>query len=259
MGTSFETKQGVRTDLAQRLPATLELTGAAMLIAIIGGVGIGVLVSTRQNKLTDHVGRFFALVGSSTPPYWAGLILLLIFSARLHWLPGPGRLDSRSLPPTHLTGVYTIDALIHGQFGLLWQALRHLVLPAFVLGWGVMGTVSRIVRASMLDALNQDYVRTARAKGVREIVVLFKHAFRNAMLPAMTIIGFSVAYLITAAVLVENIFSWPGIGSYAVASAESLDFPAIMGVALLGGTAFLIANLVTDIGYAAADPRIRLS
>jgi peptide/nickel transport system permease protein len=259
LGTSFESKQNVRTDLAQRLPATLELTVAAMLFAVIGGVGIGVLVATRQNRFTDHAGRFFALLGSSTPPYWAGLILLLIFSARLHWLPGPGRLDSRSLPPTHLTGAYTVDALVHGQFALYWQAVRHLVLPAFVLGWAVMGTISRIVRASMLDALHQEYVRTARAKGVRESVVLFKHAFRNAMLPALTIVGYSVASLITAAVLVETIFSWPGIGSYAVASAESLDFPAIMGVALLGGIAFLVANLLTDIGYALADPRIRLS
>jgi ABC-type dipeptide/oligopeptide/nickel transport system permease component len=259
LGTSFTTKQNVRTDLAQRLPATMELTLAAMAIAVVGGVLIGVLVATRQNRLTDHLGRLFALVGSSTPVYWSGLILLLIFSSKLHWLPGPGRLDSRSLPPPYHTGFYTIDALLSGQLSAFWEALRHLALPAFVLGWGVMGTVSRIIRASMLDALNQDYVRTARAKGVRESAVLFKHAFRNAMIPALTIVGFSVAYLITAAVLVETTFSWPGIGSYAVASAESVDFPAIMGVSLLGGVAFLLANLVTDIAYALADPQIRLS
>jgi peptide/nickel transport system permease protein len=259
LGVSFRTKGDVRGDLFARLPATLELTAAALLIAVVGGVAIGILVATRPNRLTDHVGRLFSLIGSSLPLYWSGLILLLIFYAHLGWLPGPGRLDPRSLPPGEITGFYTVDSLLHGQFGTWWEAVRHLVLPAFVLGWWVMGIVSRIVRASMLDALTQDYVRTARAKGVRESVVLFRHAFRNALIPAMTIVGYSAAYLITGAVFVEVTFDWPGIGSYAVASAESLDFPGIMGVALLGGAFFLIANLVTDVGYALADPQIRLS
>jgi ABC-type dipeptide/oligopeptide/nickel transport system permease component len=258
-GTSFVTKNNVGTDLAARLPATLELMAAAIVIAAVGGIGIGVLVATRQNKLTDHVGRFFALVGSSTPVFWSGLVLLLFLSTRWHLFPGPGRLDSRSLPPPRYTGFFVADTLLAGDFSLCWQAIRHLMLPAFVLGWGVMGTVSRIVRASMLDVLNQDYIRTARAKGVREPVVVLKHALRNALLPALTIVGFSVAYLITGAVLVEQIFSWPGIGSYAVTAAESLDFPAIMGVTILGGAAFLIASLVTDLAYAVADPQIRLS
>jgi peptide/nickel transport system permease protein len=258
-GTSFVTKQSVVSDIGRRLPATLELTFVAMVIAIVGGVLIGVLVATRHNKMSDHVGRVFALVGSSVPVYWSGLVLLLIFSVKLGWLPGPGRLDSRSVAPEDVTGIFTVDALLDGDLSKCWEAVRHLVLPATVLGWGVMGTVSRIVRASMLDVLGQDYIRTARAKGARERAVVFHHAFRNAMIPAMTIVGFSVAYLITSAVLVESIFSWPGIGSYAVNAAQTLDFPAIMGVCLLGGVAFLLANLVTDLGYALADPRIRLS
>jgi peptide/nickel transport system permease protein len=161
--------------------------------------------------------------------------------------------------PTDRTGFYTIDSLLDGNLPLFWETVRHLILPAVVLGWGVMGTVTRIVRASMLDVLGQDYVRTARAKGARESTVVFKHAFRNAMLPALTIVGFSVAFLITGAVLTESIFSWPGIGQYSVKAAQTLDFPAIMGVCLLGGIVFLLANFVTDIGYALADPRIRLS
>jgi ABC-type dipeptide/oligopeptide/nickel transport system permease component len=258
-GTSFVTKQPVADDLRDRLPATLELTIAAMMVAVVGGVLIGVLVAIRHNKLTDHAGRLFSLLGSSIPVYWSGLVLLLIFSVHLGWLPGPGRLDSRSVAPTDRTGFYTVDSLLDGDLEKFWEALRHLVLPAVVLGWGVMGTVTRIVRASMLDVLGQDFVRTARAKGARESAVVFRHAFRNAMLPALTIVGFSVAYLITGAVLTESIFSWPGIGQYSVKAAQTLDFPAIMGVCLLGGIVFLLANFVTDIGYAFADPRIRLS
>lgn len=258
-GTSFVTKQPVVDDLRDRLPATLELTIAAMFVAVVGGVLIGVLVAIRHNKLTDHAGRFFSLLGSSIPVYWSGLVLLLIFSVHLGWLPGPGRLDSRSVAPPDRTGFYTIDSLLDGDVALFWEAVRHLILPAVVLGWGVMGTVTRIVRASMLDVLGQDFVRTARAKGARESTVVFKHAFRNAMLPALTIVGFSVAYLITGAVLTESIFSWPGIGQYSVKAAQTLDFPAIMGVCLLGGLVFLVANFATDIGYALADPRIRLS
>jgi peptide/nickel transport system permease protein len=258
-GTSFVTKQPVVDDLRDRLPATLELTIAAMMVAVVGGVLMGVLVAIRHNKLTDHAGRLFSLLGSSVPVYWSGLVLLLIFSVRLGWLPGPGRLDSRSVAPTDRTGFYTIDSLLDGDVDKFWEAVQHLVLPAVVLGWGVMGTVTRIVRASMLDVLEQDFVRTARAKGARESAVVFRHAFRNAMLPALTIVGFSVAYLITGAVLTESIFSWPGIGQYSVKAAQTIDFPAIMGVCLLGGMAFLLANFVTDIGYALADPRIRLS
>ena len=258
-GTSFVTRQPVVDDIRHRLPATIELTVAAMAIAIVGGVGLGVLAAVRHNKLVDHVGRLFSLVGSSVPVYWSGLVLLLIFSVRLGWLPGPGRLDSRSVAPTGRTGFYTVDSLLDGDLSKFWEAVRHLVLPAVVLGWGVMGSVSRIVRASMLDVLGQDYVRTARAKGARESVVVFRHAFRNAMIPALTIVGFSVAFLLTGAVLTESIFSWPGIGQYSVKAAQALDFPAIMGVCILGGVVFLLANFVTDIGYALVDPRIRLS
>jgi ABC-type dipeptide/oligopeptide/nickel transport system permease component len=259
MGTSFVTKGPVSSDIALRLPSTLELVFAAIVIAVIGGIGIGVLAAVRQNKFTDNLGRLFTLIGSSTPQYWSGLVLLLILSTRLHLLPGPGQLYAQVYAPPRYTGFYVIDALIAGNWQVAWQAVEHLILPAFILGWGVMGSIARIVRASMLDVLGQDFVRTARAKGVRETSVVMSHALRNALLPALTIVGFSVAYLLSGDVLVEDIFQWGGIGSYAVTAAESLDYPAIMGVVIVGGIAFLVASLLTDIGYAFADPQIRVA
>jgi peptide/nickel transport system permease protein len=155
--------------------------------------------------------------------------------------------------------MFTIDALIAGNVGKFLEAIHQLVLPSLVLGWSVSGIISRLVRASMLVVVHQDYLRTARAKGAGELRVLLAHALRNALLPALTIIGFSFAYLITGAVLTETIFSWPGIGAYAVDSARSIDHPAIIGVTLIGATAFLLANLLTDIAYAFANPKISLS
>jgi peptide/nickel transport system permease protein len=259
MGTSFRTKQNVRDDLSDRVPATLELTVAAMLLAVTGGVALGVVAAVRRNGLTDHLARLFALIGSSLPVFWTGLVLLFLLYAQLGWFPGPGRLDLRATAPDKITGVFTIDALLAGDLGTFTDALKHLVLPACVLGWAVMGIISRLVRASMLDILNQDFVRTARAKGLPERNVVLRHALRNALIPTLTIIGVSFAVLITGAVLTESIFSWPGVGSYAVDSSRSLDFPAIMGVSIFGGTVFVIVNLITDISYAFADPRIRLS
>ncbi|WP_150120700.1 ABC transporter permease, partial [Sulfitobacter sp. HI0040] len=187
------------------------------------------------------------------------LIMLYVFSVQLKWTPGTGRLDARTRPPEEVTGFYSIDAVLAGDWALLLQVLSHLALPALVLGWSVIGIVARLVRSSLLEALGQDYVRTARAKGASERVVLMNHALRNALIPVLTVLGFTFAYLITGAVLTEAIFSWPGIGSYAVAAARSLDYPAIGGVTIVGATAFLLANLVTDIAYAWANPRIKVS
>jgi ABC-type dipeptide/oligopeptide/nickel transport system permease component len=258
-GTSFRTKQPVAHDLLDRLPATLELVIAAMIIGSISGIVLGVLAARFRDRAIDHVARLWALIGSSTPVFWSGLILLYIFSVVLGWLPGPGRLDARTTPPDGMTGFLTIDALLTGDMALFRDALHHLVLPALVLGWTVMGIVSRLVRASMLDVLSQDYITAARARGAGEVRVLLNHALRNALVPTLTIIGFTFAYLITGAVLTEAIFSWTGIGSYAVDAARNLDYPAIMGVTIVGGAAFLLTNLATDIAYAFADPRIRLS
>jgi peptide/nickel transport system permease protein len=259
LGTSFRTRRPVATDIEERLPATLELVIVAMIFGTTSGILLGVVAARFRNRNADHAARFFALIGSSIPVFWSGLILLYLLSVEFHWLPGPGRLSARTDPPPFTTGLYTVDALIAGQWGVFFQALEHLLLPGFVLGWAVMGIISRLVRASMLDVLGQDYILAARARGAGDRRVLMHHALRNALIPTLTIVGFSFAYLITGAVLTETIFAWPGIGSYAVDSARSLDYPAIIGVTLVGATAFLLANLVTDVAYAIANPRIQLS
>ena len=258
LGISFSSRRPVMEDIAARLPATFELVCAAMIFATVTGIALGILSARCHDRLPDFLSRLFAPLGSSLPVFWSGLILLYVLSVQLQILPGPGRLDPRSQPPSDLTGFYTIDALLTGQIGLFFEALSHLLLPAFVLGWSVVGIITRLVRSSLLDVMGQDYIRTARAKGAGEMRVLINHALRNAMLPALTIIGFSFAYLITGAVLTEAVFSWPGIGSYAVSSARSLDFPGIIGVTLVGSLAFLICNLLTDIAYAFANPRVKL-
>ncbi|MBB3021305.1 peptide/nickel transport system permease protein [Microvirga lupini] len=259
LGTSFTTKRPVLQDLLERLPATLELVIAAMIIGTVLGIALGVLAAYYRNGWLDHGSRLFALVGSSLPVFWSGLGLLFIFSVQLGWLPGPGRLDARLQPPPMITGMITLDTLLAGDLAAFVDALHHLILPAFVLGWTVTGTISRLVRANMLEVLNQEYVLTARAKGAGELRVLLHHALRNTLVPTLTVIGHSFAYLITGAVLTETIFAWPGMGSYAVEAARALDYPAIIGVTVVGGVTFLVTNLLTDIAYMLANPRIRLS
>ncbi|WP_342640528.1 ABC transporter permease [Rhodoligotrophos ferricapiens] len=259
LGTSFVTKRPVTEDIGERFPATLELVIWAMIIGGTGGIILGVLAAYYRDTLIDHGARLFALIGSSMPVFWVGLGLLFLTSVKLGILPGPGRLDARISPPPFVTGMVTIDALLAGQFRVALDAAYHLILPAFVLGWTVTGIVSRLVRASMLDVLNQEYILTARAKGAGERRVLFHHALRNTLIPTLTVMGHSFAYLLTGAVLTETVFSWPGVGSYAVSAARSLDYPAIIGVTIVGGLAFLVTNLITDIAYAAANPKIRLS
>ncbi|TPI57370.1 ABC transporter permease [Mesorhizobium sp. B3-1-3] len=258
LGISFRTKRPVSQDLLARLPATLELVIAALLVGSVSGILLGVLAARMRDTIVDHLVRLFALLGSSLPVFWSGLAVLSIFSVQLGILPGPGRLDSRSTPLDPITGFYTVDALLHGNMSSFFEAVLHLILPAAVLGWSITGIISRLVRASMLDVLGQDYIMMARAKGASSKRVLFHHALRNALIPAITVIGYSFAFLITGAVLTETIFSWPGIGSYAVDSARALDYPAIMGVTMLGGAAFLLTNLLTDLTYVLVDPRIKL-
>lgn len=258
MGTSFRTRQPVRDDLLQRLPATLELTLASLVIGTGTGVGLGIVAARRRNTRIDSLSRLFALIGSSLPVFWAGAILLFVLWAQLGIAPSPGRLDSRVAEPLHRTGMYTVDSLLAGDLTRFWDAVSHLLLPSAVLGWVLMGTITRLVRASMIEVLDQDYIRTARAAGISERLVMRRYALRNALLPTLTIVGLAFAVLITGAVLVEIVFTWPGIGTYAVESSRNLDIPAVMGVSILGGFIFLMANLVTDVLYAFVDPRIRL-
>lgn len=258
MGTSFITRRPVAQDVLYRLPATLELVTAAMIIGSVMGISLGVLAAAFRNTVIDHAARFFALFGSSVPVFWLGLALLYVFSVQWGVLPGPGRIDARAAMPPTVTGFATIDSLIAGNFPLFLNALSHLILPAFVLGWAVAGTISRLVRANMLEILGREFILTARAKGAGEFRVIVRHALRNTLVPTLTVIGYSFAYLLTGAVLTETIFSWPGMGSYAVEAARGLDFPAIIGVTIVGGVVFLFTNLITDVAYVIANPRVRL-
>lgn len=259
MGTSFVTRQPVARDLMMRIPATFELVIAAMIIGSAVGVIFGLLAAYYRDTAIDQGARIFSLFGSSVPIFWLGLAVLFLFSVKFQILPGPGRLDPRMAAPPVVSGFITIDALLAGNWTAFKDALMHLVLPSAVLGWTVAGTISRLVRANMLEVMEREFILTARAKGAGEMRVVLRHAFRNILVPVLTVISYSFAYLITGAVLTETVFAWPGMGSYAVTAARSLDFPAIIGVTIVGGVMFLITNLLTDIAYVLANPRVRLN
>ena len=258
LGISIRTRRPVADDLGDFLPATIKLTLAAMLITIVLGVTLGVLAAIKRNGWIDGLARLFALIGGSLPIFFLGLLALSIFYSRLRWLPGPGRLDALIKPPTHLTGLYVVDSLLTGNWQALRNSLAHLVLPALTLGYFSTAVLLRMTRSAMLDVLGQDYVRTARAKGLSERLVLTRHALRSALIPVMTTIGITFGSLLSGAVLTETIFSWPGLGRYATASAVSLDFPAVMGVALVAAVVYPLVNMLVDIGYHALDPRVRV-
>ncbi|WP_442579999.1 ABC transporter permease [Mesorhizobium sp. ASY16-5R] len=259
MGTSFVTRRPVSTDLMARLPATFELVISAMVIGSVVGIALGLLAAYYRDSAIDQGARLFSLFGSSVPIFWLGLALLYLLSVQYQILPGPGRINPRMTPPPVVTGFMTIDTLLAGNMAAFRDALAHLVLPAAVLGWTVAGTISRLVRAYMLEVMEREFILTARAKGAGELRVVLRHAFRNILVPVLTVISYSFAYLITGAILTETVFAWPGVGSYAVTAARSLDFPAIIGVTIVGGVMFLVTNLLTDIAYVMANPRVRLS
>ena len=258
LGESVTTRRPVMQDLEQFVPGTLELALYSMVYSIAVGVPLGLVAATRYNRWQDHVSRFFALIGTSIPVFWLGLLALYVFFFRLHWLPGPGQLDvGMKRPPRH-TGMITVDSLIAGDWKTLWSALRHIVLPAVVLGSYAMGIIARMLRSSLLSALGDDYVRTGRAKGLTERKVVIGHALRNALIPTVTVLGLTFASLLAGAVLTETIFSWPGIGRYSVQAALKLDYPGLFGVTLVVAIAYVIVNLLVDILYGFLDPRIRV-
>lgn len=256
LGISIRTRRPVADDLRDFLPATIELSLAAMGVTIVLGVSLGVLAAVNRNGWLDGLARVFALVGGSLPIFFLGLLGLAVFYSRLRWLPGPGRLDATMAPPAEITGLYVVDSLLTGNWAALENSLAHLVLPAVTLGYFSTAVLLRMTRAAMLDVLGQDYVRTARAKGLGERLVIWRHALRNALIPVITTIGLTFGSLLSGAVLTETIFGWPGLGRYATASAVSLDFPAVMGVALVAAIVYPLVNMLTDIAYHALDPRI---
>jgi peptide/nickel transport system permease protein len=258
MGVSISTHQPVAIDLSQHLPATIELAVTAMILSLLIGVPLGVLSAVRRDTVIDQIGRGGSLVGVSMPVFWLGLVALLIFYARLGWAPSPGQLSPRLARPPFVTGFVILDALLAGRGDAARDAIAHLVLPALFLGSYSVGVITRVMRGSMLDVLGEDYVRTARAKGLPGAIVTVRHAARNALLPVLTVIGLSFGGLLSGAVVTESVFAWPGLGSYAFRSATSLDFPAIMGVGIVVASVYVLVNLLVDVAYAVVDPRIRM-
>lgn len=258
-GESTLSRRPVAEDLADYLPATLELAVAAILVAGTLGLGLGILAATFHRRWPDLTVRMIALVASGVPVFWLGLLLLQLLYLDLGVVPGPeGRLSAGVDPPPTITGAYTLDALLTGRWSTFGDAIWHLVLPSLVLGSFFLGLLARITRASMLDVLRAPYLVTARSKGLTPRQILFGHSLPNALLPTITILGLAVGGLLAGAVLTETVFSWPGIGRYAVDAAKALDYQAILGVTFLIGVIYVLTNALIDIVYAGLDPRIRL-
>lgn len=258
LGQSSLTHDAVTHDLGQFIPATAELALYSIVIAAVFGIAFGVIAAMRRNRPTDHVLRVVSLGGISMPTFWIALVALYLGFFKLGWFPGADRLDPGVLPPPHKSGLYTIDALLAGQWGLFVQALHHLVLPALVLAAFNVSLLTRYTRSAVLEVVGNDYVRAARAKGLPERVVVTRYILRAALPSVVTVLGLVFANVLTGAVLVEKIFSWPGIGQYAYQAAVNLDVPAIAGVSLFVAVVYITVNFIVDVLYGVIDPRIRV-
>lgn len=255
-GYSLTSHRAVSADLVDYLPATIELTVGAIVMILVIGIPLGVVSAVWPNSIVDVIGRAVSITGSAVPAFWLGLMAQLVLFDQLGWFPSGGRLDPKVTPPPHLTGLYLVDSLLSGNIGLLVQSFWYLILPAAVLGYGSLAVLTRMVRASMLEVLAQDYVRTARSKGLKQQAVVIRHALRNALLPATTVMGLQIGFLLGGALLVEDVFSWPGIGRYATLATLNLDYNAIMAVTLVAAFIYVIVNLGVDILYLVIDPRV---
>lgn len=262
-GTSIGTKQPVLGEILARLPATLELIAAAMLIAIPVGIALGVLSARWRGRPPDIVVRLVSIVGVSLPAFFLALVLQVVFFRTLDLLPLAGRTSAdlrfTSNPLESVTGFNVIDSVITGNWTALGDATYHLILPAIALAAYPLGLIARMTRSSMLETFDQDYIRTARAFGLRSALIDYRLALRNAILPVLTVVGLTLGYLLTGSFFVEIVFNWPGLGTFAVHSLLSVDYPAIMGIALLGAIGYVLINLVVDLAQAWLDPRVRLT
>jgi ABC-type dipeptide/oligopeptide/nickel transport system permease component len=260
-GTSPITTRPVADDIKEYLPNTIELTMAAMLIAVVVAVPLGIVSATHRNSIGDHLARLLALFGVSAPGFWVAMVLQLLFYYRLGWVEDPGgRLSNavlRAHPVETVTGFLLVDTVLTRNWVAFRDALEHLILPSITLALPLVALISRMVRSSMLEVLRQDYVRTARAKGLTERLVVGRHAFRNAIIPTVTVIALSFGWLLTGAVVTEVVFYWPGIGQYAVGAVMSFDFPAIIAFTAISAAIFVLVNLAADVVYAYLDPRVR--
>jgi dipeptide transport system permease protein len=258
-GTSLTTGQPVITDIKQRLPASAELTLLGLIISILVAVPLGIAAAVKQGSIIDHACRIVATAGVSLPVFFTGLILVYLFYFILGWSPAPlGRLDIFYSTPPHVTGFYLIDSLIAGQFETFRSALSQLMLPAATLAIFSLAPIARMTRASMLAVLASEFVRTAVASGLSRFTVIVTYAFRNAMLPVVTTLSMVFSFLLGANVLVEKVFAWPGIGSYAVEALIASDFAPVQGFVLTMAVMYVLLNLIIDILYGVIDPRVRL-
>ena len=261
LGTSIATKRPVLQELTTRLAATLELLGAATLLSILIGVPLGVMSARLHGKPLDMFVRTISILGISMPAFWLGLLLQLLVAHAFNLLPTAGRVDSSlrfSSPITEITGFYLLDSLLTGNWVAFADVLRHLILPAITLAAYPIGLVARMTRATMLEVLEQNYIRTARAYGIRERVIVYSYALKNAISPTLTVIGLTLAYSLTGAFFVEIIFNWPGLGLFTARSFLNLDYPAIMGMTLFAASGYVVVNLLVDLLQAWIDPRISL-
>jgi peptide/nickel transport system permease protein len=257
-GTSIISGVTIAEEIKIRWPATFELSVAAMLVAIIIGIPAGILAAVRKNSLTDNLTMSASLFGVSLPVYWLGLLLIYLFAVNLNWLPPSGRLSiDAGFNFKPITNFYVLDALLQGNFKALQDVLTHIILPALTLGTIPLAILARITRSAMLEVLSQDYIRTARAKGLLERWVIFKHALKNALLPVVTIIGLQFGTLLSGAILTETIFSWPGIGSWIYEGILARDYPVVQGGVVFVAVTFVLVNLLVDLSYAFLDPRIQ--
>jgi dipeptide transport system permease protein len=256
-GTSIVSKTPIATEFFTLFPATVELTMCAMLFAVVIGVPAGVIAAAKRGSIFDQGMMGIALIGYSMPLFWWGLMLILLMSNTLHLTPVSGRIDVIKYFYPPVTGFFLIDSLLSGQKGAFLDVVRHLILPSIVLGTIPLGAIARMTRSSMLEVLEEDYVRTARAKGLSVFRVVGLHALRNALIPVVTMIGVQLSFLLAGAVLTETIFSWPGVGKWLISSIDRRDYPALQGGIMLIASVVILVNFLMDMLYALINPRIR--
>ncbi len=258
LGTSIASRRPITEELKDRFPATIELALGAMLYATLIGIPLGFIAAKRHGTFVDHGSLFLSLIGVSIPIFFLAIVLKWIFSVELGWLPSIGRQDVL-IEAEHPTNFYILDGIITRNWEAAWDAVKHLILPAIALGSIPLAIIARITRASVLDVQNEDYVRTARAKGISSRTVDSRHVLRNAMLPISTIVGLQVGLLLSGAILTETVFAWPGIGTWLQAAIENRDYPVIQGGVLFVAIVVVFVNLLVDISYGLLNPRIRLA
>ena len=254
LGTSFKYSDPVIGLIGERLPATIELAIASLLIAILIGIPLGVWAGAKPNSWADNLGSVFGFFGISMPSFWLGIMLILIVSGYFNWLPSSGR---STYGVGHGSDFYIIQSLLTGNMKTAWDGIKYIIMPAIALGTGMMGLVMRVTRSSVLEIMSEDYVRTARAKGLGERTVLWRHVLRNALVPVITVVGLELGTLLSGSIIVETVFAWPGSGSLLIAAIQSRDYPLITGTVLTYTIAFVVINFAIDMLYALIDPRIR--